>query len=94
MSIEYSEEHSVFRCTKCGDLTITGMDEQPPETCPKCEEIKMLKKSLDSLYYISNYCGFRNNNCSELCVFWIGDECGFKAEVPENWEFLETIKGL
>jgi len=91
--MEYSEEHNIFKCTKCGDLVITGMDEQPPEVCEKCEEIKALKGCLDTLYYITNYCGFRNNNCA-ICEFHIYDECGFTKEIPENWTFLEKIKKL
>ena len=91
MSMEYAEDLSIFRCTQCGHRVITEQDEQPPEICDNCEEIKLLK---DALFYLSNYCGFRNDNCEKLCAIKKLNHdsvCPIQDDVPENWEFLNAL---
>lgn len=39
MSIEYLENHSVYKCTLCNKLTVIDIDEQPPEKCEFCDNL-------------------------------------------------------
>jgi hypothetical protein len=66
MSIELSEEHSVFICTECGELYIIGFNEQPLDECEKCNSNKRIENSwmcrecciINPLnVYNCNYCG-------------------------------------
>lgn len=58
MGILYAEDVSVFRCTVCGNLMITEIDEQPPE---ECENEKCSTKVCNNIYCEHHSTAMKNN---------------------------------
>lgn len=49
MAMEYAEDCSVFRCTKCGEITVIEEGENAPDACPYCAGEKVPSRTKDRI---------------------------------------------